>query len=77
MNPDGRLIKEKLDDGNGVLATITLSSTLPSVQAEEYVMESCVIPAKTMKFVNINIEETMSETVMVRGLIQPSTTENA
>ncbi|KZS07280.1 Uncharacterized protein APZ42_029043 [Daphnia magna] len=58
-------MKEKVDEGNGVLAAIILSPTLPPVRVEPYIIESCVIPAKTMKIVNKYIEETMSKTAMV------------
>ncbi|KZS20857.1 Uncharacterized protein APZ42_012348 [Daphnia magna] len=64
-NTDEKLKKEKTDDGNGMLAAITLSPAIPPTRAKRYVMEPCVIPAKTMKFVHVSIEETNSETMMV------------
>ncbi|KZS03826.1 Histone-lysine N-methyltransferase NSD2-like protein [Daphnia magna] len=62
---DEKLKKEKTGDGNGMLAAITLSPAMPPTRAKRYVMEPCVIPAKTMKFVHVSIEETTSETMMV------------
>ncbi|KAI9553731.1 hypothetical protein GHT06_021667 [Daphnia sinensis] len=62
---DENLKKENADDGNGMIAVITLSLAMPPTQSKRYLLESCVIPAKTMKFVNISIEETASKTMMV------------
>ncbi|KZS16055.1 Uncharacterized protein APZ42_018258 [Daphnia magna] len=64
-NTDEKLKKEKTDDGNGMLAAITLSPAMPPTRAKRYVMEPCVIPAITMKFVHVSIEETTSKTMMV------------
>lgn len=56
VNPEGsgqvkNPIEEKIDDENGLLAAITLSPESPPVHVVRYVQETCVIPARTMKFI--------------------------